>query len=104
MRKNLIHKSISTAAALCVLIQPSVQIIPRSTAANTAMNYSNAVAANKGSAAGDAVIKGDSAAVVYDSTLKSDVLDLHGDSFGSGWLQLPAMFGKGCENGFSSNF
>ncbi|SEH40723.1 Carbohydrate binding module (family 6) [Ruminococcus flavefaciens] len=101
MRKNLIRKTISTAAALCVLIQPSVQIIPRTTAANTALNYSNAVAANKGSAAGDAVIKGGSAAVVYDSTLKSDVLDLHGDSFGSGWLQLPAMFGKGCENGFS---
>lgn len=101
MRKNLIPKTISTAAALCVLIQPSVQIIPRTVAANTAISYSNAVAANKGSAAGDAVIKGDSAAVVYDSTLKSDVLDLHGDSFGSGWLQLPAMFGNGCENGFS---
>ena len=101
MRKNLIQKSISTAAALCVLIQPSVQMIPRTTAANTAMNYSNAVVASQGSAAGDAIVKGGSAAVVYDSTLKSDVLDLHGDSFGSGWLQLPSMFAKGCENGFS---
>ena len=102
MREHIMKRTVGIAAALGVVLQPSVQAVPSRITADAAINYSNAKVANKGIAEGSAVIKGANAAVVYDSDLKSNVLDLHGDSFGSGWLQLPSdMFGKECKNGFS---
>jgi len=102
MRDHVIKRAVGTAAALCVVLQPTSQIAPNRITADAAINYSNARVASKGIAEGNAIIKGANAGVVYDSALKSNVLDLHGDSFGSGWLQLPAdMFSKGCDKGFS---
>ena len=101
MRKNVNGRIFGMAVALCVLLQA----VPFSSAdrikADAAMDYANAVVANQGSADGNAIIKGRGASVVHDSTLDSDVLDLHGDSFGGGWLQLPKMFESGCKNGFT---
>ena len=102
MSKKMLKCTAAYTAALSVLIC-SVPFAG-STAANAAMNYSNAVVANQGTAEGDAVIKGGSASVVHDDALDSDVLDLHGDSFGSGWLQLPQMFGNVGSKGFSFSF
>ncbi len=102
---HLIKRAVGMAAALSVVLQPSVRLTPSRFTADAAFVYSNANVANQGSADGKAVIKGANASVVYDSALKSNVLDLHGDSFGSGWLQLPSdMFGKECDNGFSFSF
>ena len=42
-----------------------------------------------------------SAAVIYDSDQKSNVLSLGGGAFGSGWLQLPELFSSGCKDGFT---
>ena len=102
MRDNLMKRAVGIAAAICVAAQSSPQLMPRQMQANAITSYVNAVVENQGSAKGNAVIKGQNASVEYDGRLGSNVLDLHGDSFGSGWLQLPAgMFGTGCENGFS---
>ncbi|MBO4876641.1 MAG: glycoside hydrolase family 97 catalytic domain-containing protein [Ruminococcus sp.] len=56
---------------------------------------------NKGSGDQAATIRGSSAEVVYDSTLKSNVLDLKGGGFGAGWLQLPEMFSSAGSSGFT---
>lgn len=64
--------------------------------------YQNAAVQNQGSVKdADAVIRGGAANVMYDSTMKSNVLNLQGDAFGGGWLQLPKLFGNVGENGFS---
>ncbi|MBP5378258.1 MAG: hypothetical protein J6Y64_01810, partial [Ruminococcus sp.] len=101
MREKMIKRAVGTAAAVCVMAQPFTGVMPRHNTADAAVSYYNAKVANQGSGEGNAVIKGSDASVVYDSDLKSNVLDLHGSGFGSGWLQLPAMFEKGCGNGFS---
>ncbi|EWM55222.1 glycoside hydrolase family 97 catalytic domain-containing protein [Ruminococcus flavefaciens] len=101
MREKLIRRTAGIAASVCVFMQSAVQFTPKAVTADAAVNYTNAAVASRGMSEGDAVIRGRNATVVYDSTLGSNVLDLHGDGFGSGWLQLPAMFGEGCENGFS---
>ena len=102
MRENLIRRTVGIAAALCITAQSAAQFTPQPMTANALSSYANAVVENCGSANGNAVIKGMNASVEFDGKLGSNVLDLHGDSFGSGWLQLPAgMFGKGCENGFT---
>ena len=101
MRENLIKRAVGTAAALCVMAQSFSGIVPKQFTADAAVSYYNAKVANQGSGEGTAVIKGSDASVVYDSELRSNVLDLHGSGFGSGWLQLPAMFEKGCDKGFS---
>ncbi len=69
--------------------------------ADAITNFNNASVASQGSKKTDAVIRGGSAQVVYDSTLKSDVLSLDGDAFGAGWLQLPSLFEDGVSDGFS---
>ena len=66
-----------------------------------AASFSGAHVSNAGSAEGDAVIRGNAASVGYDADRKSDVLNLSGSSFGSGWLQLPQEIVSGCKNGFS---
>ena len=102
MREKLIKRTVGIAAALCITAQSAMQFTPNHMSANAVSSYSNAVVENQGSANGNAVIKGMNANVEFDSKIGSNVLNLHGDSFGSGWLQLPSgMFGKGCENGFS---
>lgn len=101
MSVKLIKRALGTAAAVCVLAQPFTAVMPRHNTADAAVSYYNAKVANQGSGEGTAVIKGSDASVVYDNELKSNVLDLHGSGFGSGWLQLPSMFEKGCSNGFS---
>ncbi|MBR4627313.1 MAG: glycoside hydrolase family 97 catalytic domain-containing protein [Ruminococcus sp.] len=95
------RRAVGAAAALCVVSQPFGSTVRCVTAADTVFVYRNASVANQGSADGDAVIRGANATVVYDATLKSNVLDLHGSSFGGGWLQLPEMFKNGCDKGFS---
>ena len=98
---KLFRQAVGMAAAVCVMVQPFSGPVRSVPSANAVTNYQNAKVANQGKADGEAVIKGMNADVVYDSTLKSNVLDLYGDSFGGGWLQLPEMFGKGCDSGFS---
>lgn len=67
-----------------------------------ATNYSGALVASQGKNDQNATIRGQNAEVVYDSTLKSNVLSLNGDSFGSGWLQLPSsMFKEIGPDGFT---
>ena len=68
---------------------------------NAITNFSNASVASKGSKKEDAVIRGGSAQVVYDSARKSNVLSLNGDAFGDGWLQLPSLFSDGVDDGFT---
>ncbi len=102
MRDNLMKRTISAAAALCVAAQSYAPLPQRRLQVNAIASYVNAVVENQGSAKGNAVIKGPNASVEFDGKLSSHVLDLHGDSFGGGWLQLPAdMFGRGCDKGFS---
>ena len=102
MREKLIKRTVGIAAALCITTQSATQFTRQQMLANAVSSYNNAVVENQGSANGDAIIKGMNANVEFDGKIGSNVLNLHGDSFGSGWLQLPAgMFGKGCENGFT---
>ena len=102
MGKYFVKRAVSTAAAICVLSQQLSFTPPEKQKASAAVNYTNADVASQGTADGSAVIKGRSASVVYDEQLRSNVLSLKGDSFGSGWLQLPSdMFSKECSNGFS---
>ena len=82
MRENLIKRAVGTAAAICVMAQPFTGVMPRHNTADAAVSYYNAKVANQGSGEGNAVIKGSDASVVYDSDLKSNVLDLHGSGFG----------------------
>lgn len=56
---------------------------------------------SQGSASAPAILHGDQAEVMFDSTLQSNVLWLNGDAFGKGWLQLPDMFENGCSDGFT---
>lgn len=102
MGNYLAKRTAGAAIAVCVLAQQTAVIPPVQKTTAAAINYRNANVASLGSESSPAVIKGSSAAVVYDEQLGSDVLKLNGDSFGSGWLQLPSdMFGKGCSDGFS---
>ena len=48
-----------------------------------------------------ACLRGSGAEIVHDAARDSDVLDLHGTRFGDGWLELPALFGDGCSEGFT---
>ena len=98
---KIFRRAVGAAAAMCVMAQPVGGLSRPVSSANAVTNFANAKVASQGSAEGDAVIKGANASVVYDSELKSNVLDLHGDSFGGGWLQLPAMFAKVSDKGFS---
>lgn len=102
MGNYFVKRAVSTAAAICVFSQQLSFTPPEKQNAAAAVNYTNADVASQGTADGSAVIKGRSASVVYDEQLRSNVLSLKGDSFGSGWLQLPSdMFSKECSNGFS---
>ncbi|MBR5372034.1 MAG: glycoside hydrolase family 97 catalytic domain-containing protein [Oscillospiraceae bacterium] len=92
-------RTLSAAAAVMMLVQTGGLHFPST--ASAAVRYTNAAVANQGSGKGDATIRGSAAKVVNDSTLKSDVLELGGGSFGASWLQLPAWFGDSCKNGFS---
>ncbi|MBQ6180260.1 MAG: glycoside hydrolase family 97 catalytic domain-containing protein [Ruminococcus sp.] len=95
-------RAAGTAAAICVFTQQIAVIPPQKNTDAAAVSYSNASVASQGTAEGAAFIKGRSANVIYDDQLCSNVLELNGDSFGSGWLQLPSdMFSKGCKDGFS---
>ena len=101
-KKQHLLKAVCTTAA--VLLAAQSGSFPQQTAPQTvsaASGYSGAAVANQGSGQGDATIFGGAADIVHDSTLDSDVLSLHGSSFGSGWLRLPEWFGSGCGDGFT---
>ncbi|MBQ4465377.1 MAG: glycoside hydrolase family 97 catalytic domain-containing protein, partial [Oscillospiraceae bacterium] len=68
--------------------------IPAAAAAKT-------VVRSQGSVSDPAYLRGGAAGIVHDTSLDSDVLDLHGNGFGSGWLELPKFFADGCEEGFT---
>ncbi len=80
---------LSAAAAFSAIPQ-----IPAAAAAKTVVN-------SQGSVRDAARMRGGAAEIVHDSTRDSDVLSLHGNGFGSGWLELPKFFESGCENGFT---
>ena len=90
----------AAAAAALLLTQTGTAGFPAVQKA-AAASFSGAHISNAGSAEGDAVIRGNAASVSYDADRKSDVLNLSGSSFGSGWLQLPQEIVSGCKNGFS---
>ena len=101
--KHLIRKR---AGSALIALGMAVQLLPVSrehsgNTAKAAFIYKNAKVASCGSAEGDAVIRGGSASVDFDSGQGSNVLTLGGGAFGSGWLQLPSLFASGCKNGFS---
>lgn len=89
--------------ALCLLAEMSAPEWNASPAryVHAATEYRNATVASQGTKKDEAVIRGSSAAVIYDADLKSNVLSLGGGAFGSGWLQLPELFKAGCKDGFS---
>lgn len=101
MRKDMVRRFIGLAASAAVITRPAVQMPVNVSKAQELINYNNALVASQGTNADNAVIKGSQAAVVHDSYLDSDVLDLHGSGFGEGWLKLPDMFSDGCGNGFT---
>ncbi len=68
---------------------------------SAAENMVNPTISSQGSAAAPAILHGDQAELIYDDSLQSNVLRLHGDAFGDGWLQLPAMFETDCTDGFT---
>lgn len=86
------------AAALSVLLS-----VPCSLPGSLTITAAGAqtVAASTGSETGSALIRGKAASVVHDDKIDSDVLDLHGDGFGTGWLELPKLLTDGCEDGFT---
>ena len=67
----------------------------------TDTSYLNARVSSKGSAEGDAVIKGDCASVVWDEERGSNVLKLNGGTDGGGYLLLPEELYEGVTDGFS---
>ena len=92
------------AAAALLLFQTGTAGLPPLSAPQmtaSAAGYSGAKVGNQGSAEGDAVIRGSSAAVVNDSERGSAVLSLAGKAFGGGWLQLPEVLKSGCSKGFT---
>ena len=92
MRKGNLKKACSFALALCLLTQMP-PVIPGQSGGQivqAATVYNNAKVASV-TGEGDAVIRGGSAAVIYDSDRKSNVLSLGGGAFGSGWLQNRAV-------------
>lgn len=103
MRNRNWKRAGSILFALCLMMQipPGDWNRAADSTVHAATVYNNAKVASVGSAKGDAVIRGGSAAVIYDSDRKSNVLSLGGGAFGSGWLQLPELFKSGCEKGFT---
>lgn len=90
---------ISHTKALAAILTAAMAIsamppIPSAAAPKTVVN-------SQGSESDAAYLRGGAAGIVHDDTLDSDVLDLHGNGFGSGWLELPKMFASGCEEGFT---
>ena len=100
-KKKECLRMLSAAAAVLLTVQSGGLRFPSENKAEAAVRYAGASVANQGSAEGNATIRGSAAKVVNDSTLKSDVLELGGGGFGSGWLQLPAWFSEKQKNGFS---
>lgn len=100
MFHNRIRRRLGGITLAAVLAAQAVSLPGIGTGAALA-GYAGAEVASCGSAAGAAVIRGSAARVVYDSTRGSDVLSLEGNAFGAGWLQLPALFERPCEDGFS---
>ena len=100
--KRLLTLGVSAALCTSVLLSPANFSLTGNRQAEAITLYNNAEVANQGSATDEAaIIRGGMASVGYDSTRKSNVLQLQGDSFGAGWLQLPAMFGTDCKDGFT---
>ena len=79
------------AAAMAVSALPA---IPAAAAPKTVVN-------SQGSVKEAAHLRGGAQRSYTTSTLDSDVLDLHGNGFGSGWLELPGFFADGCKDGFT---
>ncbi|MBR3629909.1 MAG: hypothetical protein IKN55_05490, partial [Oscillospiraceae bacterium] len=90
---NFSAKSLSVllTAAMAASCMP---VIPAAAAAKTVVN-------SVGSVTEPAQIRGSGAEIVHDSTKGSDVLDLHGNAFGGGWLELPKFFAEDCSEGFT---
>ncbi|MBR6761832.1 MAG: glycoside hydrolase family 97 catalytic domain-containing protein [Oscillospiraceae bacterium] len=103
LKRNCTKKLICLAVSAGFIWQLSLNPLPslQKQTALAVTDYTNAVVANQGSSDQMAIIRGEQAEVVYDSTCKSNVLDLSGGSFGAGWLQLPSVFQNGCQNGFT---
>ena len=96
MKNTNLKNAFAALTALCITVS-SVPLV-QSTDSDAA---SVITAESSGTAEASAYLRGSSANVVYDSKLKSDVLDLSGSGFGDGWLQLPEMFDSSCSKGFT---
>lgn len=84
-----------TAAVLTAAMAVSaVPVVPTNAAAKTVVN-------SQGSEKDAALLRGGAAAIVHDTTIDSDVLELNGNGFGSGWLELPKLFENGYKHGFT---
>lgn len=100
---NPMKRQISSILTACAILQTCVSgSIMQQDKVHAVTDYTNALVSNQGRA-GDAsaVIRGEAAEVIYDSTIHSNVLHLNGDAYGAGWLQLPALFETGCKDGFT---
>lgn len=96
-RKGRIRTALSASTAVLL----TISALPAVSGSASATFSNGTKVSSKGSSDTPAIVKGSSAEVVYDSTLKSNILDLHGSSFSSGWLQLPEIFSSGCKDGFT---
>lgn len=97
MRKIYQKRILAALVAICASVSPNIAVdIPGASAVSV-----EATVGNQGTLTDPAYIRGKNASVTYDSSRKSDVLSLDGNGFGTGWLQLPAMFAADCPDGFT---
>ncbi len=108
MKHIYLKRMVTLSMAICTALQLGIcdrsrilQYAVQEYSVHADTNAVNTTIDSEGSADAPAVLHGDNAEIIYDSTLKSNVLHLHGDAFGDGWLQLPALFENGCADGFT---
>lgn len=103
MEKHIRNRAVSIFAGCCLSVQVMLAYgaLPMyAGSANALADVRGASAASIGSSDECAYIRGNIVSIDSDSELKSDVLHIGGDSFGSGWLQLPSLF-DGVKDGFT---
>jgi len=101
MKRHIFKRSCAAFIAFSTVAAFSLNGVPAPEHTVVAAGINGTVVESKGSVSSPAYIRGNSADIIHDSTLDSDVLSLSGDSFGSGWLQLPKLFENGCKEGFT---
>ncbi|MDO5561035.1 MAG: glycoside hydrolase family 97 catalytic domain-containing protein [Oscillospiraceae bacterium] len=104
--KKILKRAAAAAAAGCLMFHAAAGETSWSglfghDSSFAAANYQNSTVASQGNCDRDAIIRGGSANVVFDSDIDSNVLHIGGDSFGSGWLELPQFFDDGVNGGFT---